>query len=528
MPVDPGLAAVVVGSAVMAALLAAGLLLLPRGQNSRRGGAFLAPEEGISFLFDGTAMVDATPEARALLAGPSLRGPPWDRLRAVLAPRFPALDGALARLPADGQVTLTSHAAEGGHRQVLRVELVGGLTRVRLASPETGAETGLATSFDSYCALVDELAGLREVMAEAPHPIWREDATGTIWANAAYLRLAGEVLDEGEELAWPLPRLFQPRTSGTAGGPHRQGLASRSKAAMRWFDVVQHGEGDERLCFALPADAAHRAEAGLRDFMQTLVLTFAHLPVGLAIFDGQKELHLFNPAFMDLTGLPVDFLTGRPRLATVLDALRDRSMIPEPKDYRGWRKRLAEMERTGAGAVHDETWSLPGGQTYRVSARPHGDGGLAVMIEDISTEMTRTRRYRADLELGQAVIDAMAEGIAVFSSAGHLVMSNEAYGALWGQDLSQRLVDAGILSLARHWKDLSPPSPIWQQIEEFVAATGERMAWTAELRLLDGRLLACRVAPLAGGATLVAFRALVPGEAARSPKAGSVARLSAR
>lgn len=518
MPVDPGLAAVVLASAVLAALAATVLLLVPVRGRGARAGRFVEAEAGIALLFDGTALVDATPEGRALLAGPALRGAPWDRLRAALVPRFPDLDAALLRLPSEGSILLSAQPGGGGRRQVLRLEHLGGLTRLRLAMPQSG----IAPSIEAYCAVADELDELRGMMAVAPLPIWREAASGeVVWANADYLRLAAEKREPGDDIGWPLPALFP------AAGPRRVRLEGPGGTA-HWFDLDRRAVAGGTACHALPADAVQKAETGLRDFMQTLVRTFAHLPVGLAIFDGQRQLHLFNPAFLDLTGLPVDFLSQRPRLAAVLDALRDGNMIPEPKDYRAWRKRLAELERTGVAEAHEETWSLPGGQTYRVSARPHSDGGVALMIEDISTEMTRTRRYRADLELGQSVVDALGEGIAVFSAAGQLVMSNDAYGALWGHDPSQRLTETDVTMLSAHWKGLAPPTPIWRRIEDFVSAPasalGERIAWSAEVRLLDGRLIACRAAPLAGGATLVAFRTLVPGEAAGTLEAGAVAR----
>jgi PAS domain-containing protein len=248
------------------------------------------------------------------------------------------------------------------------------------------------------------------------------------------------------------------------------------------------------------------AEAALRDFMQTLTKTFAHLHVGLAIFDNQRQLQLFNPALLDLTGLPADFLSMRPSLVSVLDAMRDRNMIPEPKDYRDWRRQLVQMEKAAASGLYEETWSLPGGQTYRVVGRPHPNGALALMIEDISGEILRTRRYRADLELGQAVIDEMAEAIAVFSPAGQLVMSNASYTVLWGSDPSTHLGDASLRALCAQWRGLCAPSPIWAELEEFASNPDGRAVWHAEVRLLDGRLLDCRFAPLAGGATLAAFR----------------------
>ena len=227
---------------------------------------------------------------------------------------------------------------------------------------------------------------------------------------------------------------------------------------------------------------------------------------GLAIFDNQRQLQLFNPALLDLTGLPVDFLSMRPSLLSVLDAMRDRNMIPEPKDYRGWRRQLVELEKAAASGLYEETWSLPGGQTYRVIGRPHPNGAIALMFEDISGEMLRTRRYRADLELGQSVIDQLDEAIAVFSEGGQLVMTNVAYSQIWGGDPATTLEDGSLWTLCAQWRKQSAPNPIWGQLEDFAANQGDRSQWRAEARLLDGRMVDCRFAPLAGGATLTAFR----------------------
>jgi PAS domain-containing protein len=209
---------------------------------------------------------------------------------------------------------------------------------------------------------------------------------------------------------------------------------------------------------------------------------------------------------MDLTGLPADFLSMRPSLLSVLDAMRDRNMIPEPKDYRNWRRQMMDLEKAASSGLYEETWTLPGGQTYRVIGRPHPNGAIALMIEDISGEMLRSRRYRADLELGQAVIDQMGEAIAVFSESGQLVISNAAYARVWGSDPSATLDEATLWTLCAEWRRQSAPSPVWGQLEEFVTTRGDRNAWAAEARLMDGRMIDCRFVPLAGGATLTAFR----------------------
>ena len=243
------------------------------------------------------------------------------------------------------------------------------------------------------------------------------------------------------------------------------------------------------------------------EFTQTLTKTFAHLPIGLAIFDRHRRLALFNPALLELTTLPIDFLTGRPMLSDCLDRMRELRMIPEPKDYRQWRRRMAEIEEEASSGIYEEVWHLPGAQIYRVFGRPHPDGALALLFEDITTETTRNRRYRADVELSQSVLDAVGEAVAVFSAAGLLVMSNAAYAALWGHDPSSFVgTDSSIVALAAHWRNQTAPSTLWSQAETFVGTLGDRREWSAGAQLVDGRSLSCRFVPLPGGATMIAFR----------------------
>jgi PAS domain-containing protein len=174
---------------------------------------------------------------------------------------------------------------------------------------------------------------------------------------------------------------------GTPGGAEEQG----------WHEAVTVDHPGGRTVFALPSDRLVRTEVSLRNFRQTLTKTFAHLPIGLAIFDRDRQLALFNPALLDLTALPADFLSSRPTLFAFLDAMRDRNMIPEPKDYRSWRRQMADLEKAAASGRYEETWILPSGQTYRVIGRPHPDGARgAVAAADAQRGAGRSlRRERA-------------------------------------------------------------------------------------------------------------------------------------
>ena len=100
------------------------------------------------------------------------------------------------------------------------------------------------------------------------------------------------------------------------------------------------------------------------------------------------------------------------------------------------------MESAAANGHHVETWSLPGGQTYRVTGRPHPGGTLAFLFEDISSEISQTRKFRADLSLVSQVLDGVGDGLILFGAAGEVLLTNHAYTRLWPgspQQLSEAL-----------------------------------------------------------------------------------------
>ncbi|MEL7345335.1 MAG: PAS-domain containing protein, partial [Pseudomonadota bacterium] len=387
----------------------------PVGRRRRRAQLNMDTNDGETvFLFEQDRLVDATPSARKLLEAAPKSGSQWTRLIGLLAPLFPNT-GALVDLEDKGEVTLFSD--DGTTRLFARS--LGMVRRISLIDLEEH-DARIHVDKHSLAAMKSELDTLRANTDTAPFLVWRETAEGTItWVNRAYLDMVERAYGVAKARSWPPPALFESAHNIAPGDRktmRRLCLKASEIPGDQWFDCHLAPLGDEVLLTAIDANAAVHAETQLREFMQTLTKTFAHLTVGLAIFDRSRRLALFNPALTDLTGLPVDFLTARPALIAFLDGLRERQMMPEPKDYRTWRKEIAELEAAAADGNYSETWTLGTGQTYRVSGRPHPDGAIAFLFEDISAEISLTRRFRAELEMGQSVIDAVEDAVAVFGS----------------------------------------------------------------------------------------------------------------
>lgn len=465
----------------------------------------------IMVMFDDERLIDATRAGRQLIDNSPAKGTDWTRFVAALLPRFPELNGAFSTLAQDGDQSLT--ARDGSARIIGQWRR--GVARFQVinieADPVQAFEQGGLTP-EAHTALMHEVNTLRATVHHAPYLVWRNDEAGRlIWANQAYLDLAtnGQTDDAGQ---WPPPSLFP-----LAGvGESRERLETRPSEQKRWFDVRRVRVDGDILGMAVPADKAVQAEKSLHEFVQTLTKTFADLPVGLAVFDRSRRLFLFNPALTDLTRLPANILSARPTLKEVLNLLRDNRVLPEPKNYKSWLDQIEGVEREAEQGTFQDTWMLPSGQTYRVSGQPHPDGALAFLIEDISDEVTLTRRFHSDVQIGRAVVDHLPDAIAVFAPDGGIVLTNRAYRDMWTGLDDEIAVDAlDIAGSALIWQQRCAPSQVWAELQSYVRKIGDRAAWSGTARLWDGRQLDSHASALPGGWTMVSFVITTPQPAPR-------------
>jgi PAS domain-containing protein len=490
----------------LAAFVAATLAVFTVGRIDRRATGGPVPIKGqrddpAVFLFDGADLLDATAAAHDLLNAAPFGTSDWTRLLAVLSPRFAGLEDLLEALP---ESRTLMRADDRGR---LRAEMRGDLMRITLTDMVTGSAAA-APDPQSLDAQERELSSLREIARAVPALLWRQNRDGQItWMNAGYLdavrRLRGTAVAE----SWPLPQIFghlPPALPEPA--VRRLSLSGPDANRLDWFDCQATSLGGDTFYAAVDANAAVQAEGKLLETRQSFARTFAELAIGLAIFDRGRQLVIFNPALTDLTGLAPDFLAAKPTLFGFLDKLRERHMTPEPRDYPSWRRGIVDLEAAAVEGCYSETWSLPNGSTYRVIGRPHPDGAIAFLFEDVSAEVSLTRRFRSELEIGHSALDAIEDPIAIFSPGGILILANEAYGEIWGDDPETSLTEIDIGRATRRWMEKTAPTPVWGDVREFVTRAADRSDWASDVRLRDGRLMTCRVSPIAGGSTMLRFQ----------------------
>lgn len=452
--------------------------------------------QGLHFLFCDLDLEHATDQARKVLNKETAETD-WHAFRTALTTRFPGLpDGdALRELS-----TLTLRAAAVDDRAILHLDRENEMTRVVIEDDHLTD----ASAVHEIKSLKTELNTLRLAAIDAPYPIWLADGAGDVeWHNTAYAALA-EIARPAQKQSKKALFHFESkdlRDKRTIRVP----IKVEHNATTEWFNVTATYAGDYVIYHAVDINAVIQAEIAQRNFVQTLAKTFAHLSIGLAIFDRNGQLALFNPALVDLSSLPVEFLSGRPSLLSFFDRLRDNRVMPEPKNYSSWRQEILDMIAAATHASYQETWSLDTGHTFKISGRPHPDGAVAFLIEDITAEISLTRNFRAELELGQSLMDTFEDALAVFSPAGVLTFCNAAYRELWKMDPESSFADVTIIDSMKEWQRQSAPDPSWGDMRDFVMKIGERAPWEAEVQHLSQGKFMVKLSPIASGATVIRF-----------------------
>ncbi len=466
------------------------LWLLPRHQAKTRDFGLSAPGAlfDVVFLFDGDRLISHSDIALAGYESVSN----WADLRRLLQRDFPAFPETPEIVRSGGNIAVSAIDCTV-EREVL-CEWIDGIIRVQLRDLTGTIPTPRR----------DQRDPIRLAMEQAPYPVWLIDHRDKVgWCNAAYVRLVRKIAGPDADLTDPL--FPSHRDEAQLSRKTRVSIPVRDSDAKLWFDLTQVAHEQDQLCYAVDINAIVEAETAQRKFVQTMTKTFAQLSIGLAIFDRNRQLALFNPALIDLTTLPPDFLSLRPSLSSFFDRLRDQHMMPEPKNYRSWRRQMNDLLEAAQDGNYQETWSLPSGSVYSVSGRPHPDGAVAFLFEDITAEITLTRRFRAETDLMQSILDKLADAIAVFSDDGSLAITNYAYQVLWGDSGEVGFEPATVLEITRQWQEHCTATPILGEIREFVTARENRAEWSAELILKSGSSLNCTVSPMQNGATIVRF-----------------------
>ncbi len=493
-------------------------------QDQARLEAFLdaVPGEYCGFAEDGT--VAYSKGFCALLNIPSVRH--LQDIQTVLQPAdAAALEGLFTGLKVPGQsFTMAAHSARGD--RIFKLSGRRGQDNaaqhrfdILWLSDDTETHRQNKTIQTGHDTVQKEKDRLQAALDLAFLPMWLRDTTGRIiWCNRAYAQSVeatpATVINEQKELpAKPLRKgISTPRSTGRTlaveaieSGDARQAQAHIVIEGRRRFMQITEQplpEAYGTLGSAIDLTREEELETEHRRYASAHNELLGQLGTAIGLFDSGQRLEFFNTAFSQLWDLDDSYLNTRPRLADLMEKMRENRRLPEQADFKRFKQSWLNMF-TGVIGPHEEMLYLPDSTALRMLVVPRPQGGLMITFEDVSSRLALESSYNTLVAVQKETIDNLTEGVAVFGGDGRLKLWNPSFARLWSlkpEDLS------GEPHVSRLVERLKPafPEDAWPAAQRDLSAQClERRAGKSRLERGDGSLIACSTMPLPDGGVLV-------------------------
>lgn len=366
--------------------------------------------------------------------------------------------------------------------------------------------------------LKGESERLRGLVDSVPIPLWVRDAQQRlIDCNRAYIAAVesdsrAAVIQEGREIV-------EEELIGKAQAMAHSALTEGAPRSAAHHVVV---DGDRRLLELTESPMAESQQSAGYAIDSTVVeetrrelsrLLAAHddvlerLATAIMILGPDRHLTFFNSAFSKMLRLDDAWLTTGPDLSEILDRLREKRMLPETGDFSAL-KREWQGWFTSLMAAKEELLHLPNGTALWMVAAPHPLGGLLLTFENVTDKLTLERSFNTLIDVQQATLNNLSDGIAVFGEDGCLRLSNPVFANLWKLPADFIASEPHIGELLEHCRPLlDTGGQDWAKFrDDYAGRIMGRAPQTGQLAGTNQQLLSYGMVPLPDGGVLLSLR----------------------
>jgi signal transduction histidine kinase len=357
--------------------------------------------------------------------------------------------------------------------------------------------------------LTNSISVFQSLLDTIEQPVWRRDRQGKLsWVNHAYgdaVDAAGpsHAIEEGRELLGTISREMI-RATATVTSPFHDRLSTVVHGNRTVLDVVDVVTPEGSAGMAIDVSEAEAVREELKRTLKSHAETLDHLATPVAIFDNARRLQFYNHAFVQLWGLDLPFLESKPDNSELLDRLRTNGKLPEQLNWRNWKDTALAVYQSLD--TKTDTWHLPNGQTLRVIATAHPQGGATWVFENLTEQVDLEARYNTLVKVQGETIDHLSEGVAVFGPDGRIRLSNPAFRALWGITAEEAKPGTHIKAIEAACTPSYDQADGWRRFAQALTAfDDERPFLQGTFELYSGLILDYALTPLPNAQTMLTF-----------------------
>ncbi|HRN84687.1 MAG TPA: PAS-domain containing protein [Hyphomicrobium sp.] len=418
-----------------------------------------------------------------------------------------ALKSALDGLLADGRAfNLILKTLAGGHVEA-DGRAAGGRAVLRFKDV-AGYKRDLSVILDQHMRLARDVRASRALLSALPHPAWLRDQTGRLtWVNAAYIK-AVEAESEAEVVDGQIELLETRQRKAVArvlkmGDTFKERMPLVVGSERKSHEVTVLPLGDATAGAAIDVADVESVKGELDRQVAAYDRTLDRVATAVAIFNAERKLTFFNAAYQKLWQLDADWLQSGPTDGMVLDRLREFGRLPEVVNYREWKTKVLRCYTEEQ--EQEDWWHLPDGRMLHVMAAQRPDGGVTYLYEDETERLELESNFKQHINVQTETLNALKEGVAVFSTDGRLSLFNSAFASIWRLSPQQLSESPHIDAFVRVAKVLFDEPAKWAEIVHIVTSFDSRDPVEGQMLRPDNSVIDYAASPLPDGGTLLTF-----------------------
>lgn len=357
--------------------------------------------------------------------------------------------------------------------------------------------------------LMSSISAFQNLLDAIDLPAWQRDTDGRLtWVNQAYgdaveATTPQQAINESREILTTVAR-ERIRATATPESPFHDKISTVVHGNRTFFDVVDVKVPSGSAGIAIDVSDAEAVRAELERTLKSHAETLDHLATPVAIFDGDQRLQFYNQAFVTLWELDIAFLERKPDNAELLERLRVAKKLPDQLNWKSWKDTALAVYRSLD--TKSDVWHLPNGQTLRVFATAHPQGGATWVFENLTEQVDLETRYNTLVKVQGETIDHLSEGVAVFGADGRVRLANPAFRVLWGITEAEAKPGTHIRAVGEACVQSYDRPDGWKTFAELITSfDDERRSSQGTLELFSGLVLDYAVIPLPNAQTMLTF-----------------------
>lgn len=486
--------------------------------------AFLNAFPGAYCGFSEDQSIIYNKEFLSLLSLPSIKSL-HDIQEALVTSDAAILEGMYYRLKEEHKNFSVEVSAQANHDQKLRLTGTQGQSESKheqyiiLWLEDVTHQSKTITSLEQRNDdLEKEIVRFKNSLNSIPWAAWLRNAQqDLIWCNQAYSDIVGienkkVILEQKEFSVSPKDKTILSSPRDLAKKALNEGIAQNIQCHIttggnRYFIELNELPvlGTDMTLGILKDLTDQQEETGKyeRDLSANKNL-LENLRSGISIFNSDKKLEFFNPAYAQMWGMEEQWLNQGPRLNDVLDKLREMRRLPEQADYRKYKENWLSLF-TDLIDPFEEILYLPDDTILRRTVIPHPMGGLMITFEDVTSNIQLESSYNTLIAVQKETLDNLAEGVAVYGEDGRLKLFNPSFMKLW--DFNPEDVDGSphTRELVKKMKKFFDDGQ-WNITENLLLSQSlERDAMDGRIERKDGKLIEYVTVPLPDGGMMVSY-----------------------